>query len=157
MGKPEPDLKAVSYATESVEPPDGAYFAGGGSVFQLEVSWDDGCSWFSVDWMLLPYVNPIADAARDAFRVALQKHLDFKRLPTAAAFRERFVSHIKSRQKARQLVNLYCRHFGSDHNQVSLSLYSGPSSRIKNDKSQWMINFNKDNASFRISWLADDW
>jgi hypothetical protein len=136
----------------------GAYLAGAGSIFTSQASTNGGSTWFSVDWILLPYVHPIADAARGAFRLALLKHLGFKRKPTGMAFCRRLADHIRDPRKARSMVDLYCSHFGRDHNRVSMSLYSGPSSRLSQAaQSRWAIWSREDGYSrggWSVGWLA---
>jgi hypothetical protein len=58
----------------------GGYVAGAGSLFAAETSIDNGSNWFSIDWVFVPYVHPIATITRDAFRTALF-HLGFTRKP----------------------------------------------------------------------------
>jgi hypothetical protein len=99
--------------------------AGSGSTFRLEWKNDGKDAWRSADWFLVPYVHPVQQANRAGFRKALLKYLQLTR-PSPKAFRDRLVQMLRSTECAKALVDIYCDHFGNNHNAVSLSLYSGP-------------------------------
>ncbi len=102
-----------------------ALLAGPGSLFRLEWRHDPRDVWRSGDWCLVPYVHPVQDAQRSAFRAAILAHLKFSN-PAPSEFRERILGELTSPKQAKALVNIYNDHFARNHNAVSMSLYSGP-------------------------------
>jgi hypothetical protein len=118
----------------------GAFLAGCGSLLRLEFTRDKGDAWHAADWVLVPYVHPVKDAQRTAFRVAIMKHLqtDGAIEPDAQTFRTSLLQDLTKEPK--HLVAIYGDHFGPNHNVVSLSLYSGPDSRsVRAQNSDWHL------------------
>jgi hypothetical protein len=123
-----PESGLTAGQNSGAEAPADSYLAGGGSAYSPEWSTDAGTSWQSGDCVLVPYVHPVADGLRDAFRGALSRHVGFKRPPTPANFRKSLVADLAVPEKARKLADLYGNHFGQNHDAISMSLYSGPAS-----------------------------
>ncbi|MFA1625884.1 MBL fold metallo-hydrolase [Rhizobium mongolense] len=103
-----------------------ALLAGAGSAFQVEWRSNVDQSWQVGDWILLPYVHPVDDPARRQFLKDLKKALKI-RGNDQLRLSEALVRHLLSFEKTKQLVEIYRRHFGSSHNSISMSLFSGPS------------------------------
>jgi hypothetical protein len=88
---PPPDLEAASPTPFDLDAPKlgrGAVLAGSGSLFRAEWKYDRRDTWRSADWCLVPYVNPVQDAQRTAFRTAILAHLGLTN-PTPIEFRKR--------------------------------------------------------------------
>jgi hypothetical protein len=125
---PPPDLEAASPTPFDLDAPKlgrGAVLAGSGSLFRAEWKYDRRDTWRSADWCLVPYVNPVQDAQRTAFRTAILAHLGLTN-PTPIEFRKRVLDELASASQSRALMDIYSDHFGHNHNAVSMSLYSGP-------------------------------
>jgi Metallo-beta-lactamase superfamily len=131
------DLAPADPAIQDLKPSKIAILAGSGSLFRLEWqlgSWDQ---WRFADWILVPYVHPVAETRRTNFRAALLKHLKMD-APLPKDFQERLLKEIVS--NADKLIAIYDEHFGRDHNVVSLSLYSGPAAKqVKTREQSWHI------------------
>jgi hypothetical protein len=123
QGPIEPGLTLADPNSRAL--PKSNVLAGSGSVFRLEWRYEDKDAWRSADWFLVPYVNPVQQANRAAFRKALLEYLQLS-LPTPEEFRARLLEELSSTEQAKALVDIYSENFGSNHNAVSLSLYSGP-------------------------------
>jgi hypothetical protein len=102
-----------------------ALLAGPGSLFRLEWRHDPRDVWRSGDWCLVPYVHPVQDVQRAAFRAAILAHLKLS-IPAPSEFRERILGELTSPKQAKALTNIYNDHFARNHNAISMSLYSGP-------------------------------
>jgi len=131
--------KPVGHVPSELKPADGeavgvrelpgpCLLAGSGSYFRLEWRYDPKDSWRQADWYLVPYVHPVRDAQRSEFRADIQQHLELQGA-SPAQFRARILDELTCSKKAKALVDIYVNHFSpSDHNAVSMSLYSGPAS-----------------------------
>ena len=143
MGSVPPDLVKADPASVDVrELGQPAVLAGPGSLFRLEWKYDARDEWRSGDWCLVPYVHPVQDAQRAAFRSAVRAHLR----PAGAApaeFRERLLAELSSSKQAKALIEVYSDHFPRDHNAVSMSLYSGPEARQQRQEKSynWQTNW----------------
>ena len=102
----------------------GAFLAGTGSFFRLEIRPDTKDAWRAVDWVLVPYVHPVSDAQRPAFRQAILNYLQIGNAPETKDLRKALLEALT--KKATALVEIYGNHFAQNHNVVSMSLYSGP-------------------------------
>lgn len=119
----DPELTPANSATRDF--PKTSLLAGSGSALRLEWKQDSSDAWRSADWLLVPYVHPVDTATRAAFKKALLKQLKLLR-PSPKKFRTRLLEELTQKERAKELVDIYCDHFDNDHNAVSLSLYSGP-------------------------------
>jgi hypothetical protein len=128
-GHVPPELKAADGRALGVrELPGPGLLAGSGSHFRLEWRYDPQDNWHQADWYLVPYVHPVRDAQRTEFRTEILDHLKLQGA-SPAEFRARILVDLTSSKKAKALVDIYANHFSpSNHNAVSMSLYSGPAS-----------------------------
>jgi hypothetical protein len=115
----------------------GAFLAGCGSLLRLELKRDNGDAWHAADWVLVPYVHPVKDAQRTAFREAILKHLRLESTTESKTFRTKLLEALTREPKP--LVAIYGNHFGRDHNVVSMSLYSGPDARSTQVNHAWHL------------------
>jgi hypothetical protein len=137
--------------------------AGSESLFRLEWKSDVQDAWRSGDWCLVPYVHPVSDEKRSAFRGEILTHLKLTN-PSPKDFQEMILSELSSSANARALVDIYGNHFQQDHNVVSMSLYSGPAaSETKTNvsrarwQSKWILpkrNRVRDTSSIPSGWLG---
>jgi hypothetical protein len=119
----DPELTPADPGARHLGPLD--LLAGSGSAFRLDWNYNSNDPWRSADWFLLPYVHRVKLPQRTAFRKALLAHLNLRR-PTPKKFRARLLEDPTRKTSAEELKDLYEDHFGTEHNVVSLSLYSGP-------------------------------
>jgi hypothetical protein len=110
----------------------GAFLAGCGSLLRLELTRDTGDAWHAADWVLVPYVHPVEDAQRTAFRDAILKYLKLGSATEPQTFRTTLLEALTKESKP--LLAIYGNHFGQNHNAVSMSLYSGPDARSTQPK-----------------------
>ncbi|MGQ2186078.1 hypothetical protein ACT4MK_22375 [Bradyrhizobium barranii] len=133
--------------------------AGSGSHFRLEWRYDPKDSWRQADWYLIPYVHPVRDAQRTEFRAEIQQRLKLQDV-SPAEFRARILDELTCSKKAKVLVDIYINHFSpSDHNAVSMSLYSGPASSrqqsevVENWTTEWQFSPRSESA-LENGWLS---
>ncbi|MCS3929597.1 hypothetical protein M2175_004628 [Bradyrhizobium elkanii] len=133
--------------------------AGSGSHFRLEWRYDPKDSWRQADWYLIPYVHPVRDAQRTEFRAEIQQRLKLQDV-SPAEFRARILDELTCSKKAKALVDIYVNHFSpSDHNAVSMSLYSGPASSrrqseaVENWITEWQFSPHAESA-LENGWLS---
>lgn len=103
----------------------GAVLAGNGSAFRMVYSIPPA-AWRYGDWILLPYVHRRSKIELQAFRRSVLRTLGVSGAISDANLRKRIVRCLKDRSGRESLLAVYQAHFGSDHNAVSMSLYSGP-------------------------------
>ncbi|PDS46343.1 hypothetical protein CO662_36150 [Rhizobium anhuiense] len=138
----------------------GAFVAASGSHFQLEWQAFTGDAWRSGDWVLLPYVHPVDDPARKRFIKDLKKAIGFRGNDEVKLARS-LLERLRSIESAKQLVEIYSRHFAGGHNAISMSLYSGPlsqradgSSRHARPSRQWRSSLEEPSYA-RLFWSDD--
>jgi hypothetical protein len=124
-GTPPEGLTPANSTDREFRP--GAFLAGRGSLLRFELARDKGDAWHAADWVLVPYVHPVKDAQRAAFRDEILKHLRFESAVDPRTFRTTLLEHLSKQPKP--LVAIYENNFGRNHNVVSMSLYSGPDAR----------------------------
>jgi hypothetical protein len=133
--RPEENFKEPSYDTplniDGELPQHRGILAGCGSAIRLEWRTSDSDRWRSGDWILLPYVHPVASDVRTSFRKKMLQELGLTSTPSLQDFTSRFLNRLRTNRNG--LVSLYTNHFEvKEHNAISMSLYSGP--QLKNER-----------------------
>jgi hypothetical protein len=132
--------EGLAAANPNFQPlPGSSVLAGPGSLFRLEWRLGRKEGWRPADWILLPYVHPVKETQRAAFRTALLNHLKLV-APAPDEFQKRLLEELVLSDNAKKMIDIYSDHFARNHNAVSLSLYSGPAAKqsMERDRS-WHI------------------
>lgn len=87
----------------------------------------------NLQWMLMPYVHPFDRGLIQVFLRAVKQKISKSRGLSSKGFRQRLLESLGKRETRKELKACYGI-LASDHNEVSLSLYSGP---IPGNTTRW--------------------
>jgi hypothetical protein len=109
-----------------------------------------------IEWLLMPYVHPFEREQLAVFRRAIKRKLSTTRGPASSAFRKRLLKSLADPKSRRELQHCYGI-LARNHNEVSLSLYSGPGPgngaawRMATECAMWR---HCEGVTERVAWLC---